>query len=139
MAFDFGLKRIGVAISNVNLKIPHPLGVIIGKNNAEKMTKITKLIDIWKPTELVVGMPRVFNDKLELINNINKFINRLKNNFKLNVVVVNEDYTSLDASKLLNEQKVYGINQKNKLDSISASLILVTYFDKQVIEEYDLQ
>ena len=138
MAFDFGLMRIGVAIANNNLKIAHPLEIVTGKNNLEKMAQITKLIDTWKPFELIVGMPNPTDDKIDLINNIKKFINRLKYNFKLNVVIINEDYTSLEASKLLNQQQIYGIKQKNKLDSLSAVVILNTYFSKQVIKEHDL-
>lgn len=138
MAFDFGLSRIGVAIANNTLKITHPLEIITGKNNVEKMLKISQLIETWKPSELIVGMPRVTADKMELINNINKFINRLKNNFKLNVVLVNEDYTSSDASILLKQQEIYGIKQRNKLDSLSALLILNSYLNKQVIKEHDL-
>ncbi len=41
MAFDFGLSRIGVAIANTLLKIPHPVECITGKNKFEKFEKTT--------------------------------------------------------------------------------------------------
>jgi putative Holliday junction resolvase len=128
MAFDFGLSRIGVAIANSLLKIPHPLDIIVAKTNVEKMNKITQLIDTWQPTHLVVGIPSKTDDKVVLINNINKFVNRLKHIFRLDVTLVIEDFSSMNASLLLKEQQIYGMKQKNKLDSLSAMVILENYF-----------
>ena len=128
MSFDFGETRIGVAIGNTSLNIPHPLSIIIGKNKFEKFAKIAKYIDEWRPVVLVVGMPSNHANKDELVQSITRFSNRLKNNFKLPVVFVNEDYTSHNAANLLKEQAVYGKAQKNKLDSLAACEILQTYF-----------
>ena len=88
MSFDFGLIRIGVAISNTELKIPHPVDLITGRNKFEKMDKIAKLIQEWRPEHLVVGMPSSSEGegkeaKEALIDAINKFANRLKHKFKL--------------------------------------------------------
>lgn len=128
MAFDFGETRIGVAIGNTLLKIPHPILTVIGRNKFEKLDKIGKLINEWKPTQLVVGMPTTSPDKVELIANITRFANRLKHNFKLPVALINEDYTSSMAACQLNQQSVIGISQKSKLDQLSACGILHFYF-----------
>ncbi len=100
MSFDFGVKRIGISICNTELKIPHPIQVITGKNKFDKLDQISKLIEKWQPKHLVVGMPSInlledqahanvaianmqLIQKQNLILLINKFVNRLKNKFKL--------------------------------------------------------
>ena len=87
MAFDFGEARIGVAIGNTLLKIPHPLPIVTGRNKFEKLDKIRKMIEEWRPTVLVVGMPD--NPELEVRLSITRFSNRLRNYFKLTPVLVN--------------------------------------------------
>ena len=132
MAFDFGESRIGVAIGNTLLKIPHPVLTVTGRNKFEKLAKIGKLIDEWHPTRLVVGIPSPNQDKQPLIDSIKRFSNRLIHNFKLPIDFVNEDYTSSIASIQLNEQAIYGIKQKEKLDSLAACSILQMYFDTKL-------
>ncbi len=129
MAFDFGEARIGIAVGNTLLKIPHPLQTISGKNKFDKFAKIGKLIDEWRPTQLVVGMPGQTENKELFIQGITRFSNRLKHNFKLPLEFVNEDNTSFIASSQLNEQAVYGRAQKNKVDTLAACAILQLYFD----------
>ena len=128
MAFDFGETRIGVAIGNTLLKIPHPLPIVTGRNKFEKLDKIRKMIEEWQPTVLVVGMPD--NPELEVKLSITRFSNRLRNFFKLTPVLVSEDYSSAQASSQLKEQGIRGIAQKHKLDALSACAILETYFNK---------
>jgi putative Holliday junction resolvase len=126
MAFDYGECRIGVAIGNSLLKIPHPLTTIVGKNKFIKLEHIAKLINEWQPKLLVIGMPD--NNNQELLKQINRFSNRLKNNFKLPVEFVTEKYSSAMASSMLNSQQIKGRQQKLYLDQLSACNILDIYF-----------
>ncbi|MDQ5920277.1 MAG: putative pre6S rRNA nuclease [Pseudomonadota bacterium] len=129
MAFDFGETRIGVAVGNTLLKIPHPLSTITGHNKFDKFAKIAKLIATWQPSLLVVGMPtNLDNDKQLLINSITRFRNRLQHNFKLPVDFINEDYTSSTAGAQLLEQGINGVKQKHKLDGLAACAILQAFF-----------
>ena len=129
MAFDYGEARIGVAIGNTSLKIPHPIETVVGRNKFEKLDKIAKLIGKWQPSYLVVGVPSSNPDKEDLIKSISRFANRLKHNFKLPITFINEDYTSSIAVHKLNEQSIRGIAQKSKLDMLAACLILQHFFD----------
>jgi putative holliday junction resolvase len=129
IAFDYGDTRIGVAIANTLLKIPHPIAVITGRNKFEKLDKIAKVIEQWKPSQMVVGIPTISNDKEQLINNIRKFSNRLINKFKLPLTFINEDFTSSIASDKLVEQSIYGKAQRSKIDTLSACLILQYFFE----------
>ncbi len=134
MAFDFGLNRIGVATGNSELKIPHPLETVTGKNKFEKLDKISELIEKWNPQLLVVGKPSDGDNKTELLVSINKFANRLSHRFNLPVNFVNEDYTSSLASGQLNEQNIFGRRQSKKLDGLAACAILETYFNNHMTQ-----
>jgi putative Holliday junction resolvase len=128
MAFDFGLERIGVAIGNSLLKIPHPLVTISGQNKYDKLDKIADLIAKWQPQLLVVGIPSFSEEKEVLINSIKKFANRMHYRFKLPVELINEDYTSALAQNQLTEQNIRTKDHKNKLDQLAACAILAAYF-----------
>ena len=130
MAFDYGDIRIGVAIANTTLKIPHPVAIITGRNKFEKLDKINKLVEQWRPSQLIVGTPSIRADNELLVNNIRKFSNRLTHKFKLPLAFINEDFTSSIASLKLNEQSVRGFAQKTKVDALAACLILQMYFEK---------
>ena len=130
MAFDYGDMRIGVAIANTTLKIPHPVAIVTGRNKFEKLDKIAKLVEEWRPSQLIVGTPTKREDNELLINNIRKFSNRLTHKFKLPLTFINEDYTSSIASIKLNEQSIRGFAQKTKVDALAACLILQMYLEK---------
>lgn len=158
MAFDFGMSRIGVAFGNSLLKIPHPLGIISGKNKFEKFEKIGALVAKWQPNLFVVGVPCSEDsaaipghmliaapaiqdngglrssspEKQQLITNIKKFANRLQANFNLQVNFVNEEYSSALAATKLKEQNVFALKQKDKLDALAAMEILQRYFDENI-------
>ncbi len=132
MAFDFGSARIGVALGNTLINIAHPLTVVTGKNKAEKFAKISELISKWMPKILVIGVPEESADpqKQELIASIKRFSNRLRQQFKLPVELVNEDYTSAVASNQLAEQGIYGRKHKANLDELAACSILQDYLNR---------
>ena len=133
MAFDYGDMRLGVAIGNTMLKIPHPITTIYGDGMWNKIDQIAELVDKWKPHILVVGCPHESDNpqKIQLINTINNFAKRVGRKFNLPVEMVNEDFSSTHASSLLNEQGVYAREQKGKLDQLAACSILECYFSHQ--------
>ena len=57
LAFDFGTRRIGVAVGNTLVLVAHPLATIEGDANEIRFAAIAALIDEWQPAELVVGVP----------------------------------------------------------------------------------
>lgn len=130
LAFDYGEARIGVAMGNSLLKIPHPLATIVGEGMWAKIDLIMPLIEKWQPQLLVVGCPHFHDNpqKVQLINTIQNFAKRLARKANLPFEFINEDFSSSHASSLLNEQGVYGREQKGKLDELAACSILQTYF-----------
>ena len=133
LAFDFGTKRIGVAVGNTLLRRANPLATIDDEKTDTRFAKIKALLEEWQPAALVVGLPS--NDDgtpHELTALCRRFANRLKGRFKLPTILVDERYTSHSASAQLNEQGVHGRKQKTLIDQYAAQQILQAYFDEPV-------
>ncbi len=131
LAFDFGKKRIGIALGNSIAHTTQPLITLHGEQNEQRFTAIAALIKEWQPNALVVGLP--CNDDgtpHEMTRLCRRFANRLKGRFNLPVMLVDERYTSASASSHLTEMGVYGMKQKKFIDQVAAQYILQAYFDE---------
>ena len=130
LAFDFGTKRIGVAVGNTILRRASPLTTVDEEKTDARFANISALLAEWQPGALVVGLP--CNDDgtpHELTALCRRFANRLKGRFNLPTILVDERYTSLAASAQLNEQGIHGRKQKTLIDQYAAQQILQAYFD----------
>jgi putative Holliday junction resolvase len=117
LAFDFGTKRIGVAVGEPELGTAHPLPSIQG------FQEIPSLIDEWRPAALVVGRPTsVEGEPHDMTRRAEDFARRLEKRFKLPVARVDERYSSLEAESRLRGAK------KKPVDSIAAQILLEQYF-----------
>lgn len=136
LAFDFGIKRIGVAVGERAIGIAHPVTTLYVETNIERLDAVAALVSEWRPALFVVGEPQHMieqdTDKPHpLAPLVKKFGNRLKEKFKLPVVYVNETLSSSEASAQLASQGVRGRAQKPELDAAAAQVILQSYFDEE--------
>jgi putative Holliday junction resolvase len=132
LAFDFGEKRIGVAIGDMEVGIAHPLLTIANESNEIRFHDIGALIAEWKPVLLVVGLPlHMDGGEHELTRLCRKFANRLIGRFNLPVALVDERLSSVEASQSLRQAGVRGIAQKPMVDQVAAQHILQSYLDSQ--------
>ncbi len=133
LAFDFGTRRIGVAMGNTTLGIAHPLVTIDSEVTERRFSMIAELIETWQPVVLlVVGLP-VHSDGTahELTHLSQRFARRLLGRFNIKVILQDERYTSQTASAVLREAGITGRNQKSMLDQVAAQQILQSFFDEQ--------
>jgi putative Holliday junction resolvase len=121
LAFDFGLKRIGVAVGEPELGTAHPLPAIA------QFAQIEKLVEEWSPAALVVGRPTsVQGEPHAMTRQAEDFARRLERRFKLPVARVDERFSSVEAESRLRGTRA----DKKKIDSVAAQLILEQYFDE---------
>ena len=131
LAFDFGIKRIGVAVGDTVLKLAHPLTTIHGEKNDHRFAMIHTLIESWRPVLLVVGLPSHCDGTAHEMTRLSqRFARRLAGRFNLEVVLVDERYTSKTASAALYQAGVPGRKQKQVLDQVAAQHILQSFFDE---------
>jgi putative Holliday junction resolvase len=130
LGFDFGEKRIGVALGERLIGIAHPLTTISTEINDERFQQIGQLIEEWKPVALVVGLPLSLEGEEHKVTKLcRKFAHRLEGRFKLPVCMVDERLSSVAASQTLKELGIGGRKQKPMLDQVAAQHILQSYFD----------
>lgn len=130
LSFDFGLRRIGVAVGQDVTGSASPLGVIENRPEGLDDTRLQQLIDEWRPTQLVVGMPaHVDGTPSDMQEPIDEFVARLTS-FGLPVDTVDERYTSVEAKRSLKEARAAGRKgriSKAAIDSAAAVLIAERY------------
>lgn len=130
LAFDFGEKRIGVAVGEWQLRQAHPLMVIRGEANADRFAAIAALIAEWQPTSLVVGLPLSLDGTPhEMTARATRFANQLRGRFGLPVDYADERLSSIEAGERLRESGLNAKDAKSHLDAVAAQLILQTHFD----------
>jgi len=120
LAFDFGVKRIGVAVGNTMLCQAEPLKVINAIDNATRFAAIQKLLDEWTPAKLIVGLPmHPDGNEHEMTARARRFANQLNGRFNLPVELVDERYSSA----------VISAKRGEVIDDRAAAIILQQYFD----------
>ncbi len=130
LAFDFGEQRIGVAVGEHLIKSASPLSTIDNESNEIRFNAITQLIKEWQPKLLIVGLPlNLAGEETALCQLCRKFARRLNGRFNVPVLLIDERFSSAEASDLLNQQNIRGRDQKEILDAVAATTILQSYFN----------
>ena len=118
--FDFGVKRIGIAMGNTLTGQAQPLSIVDAIDNATRFKLIGALIDEWRPARLVVGEPRHPDGaEHDMTLRARRFANQLHGRFNLPVELVDERYSSV----------VIPAKRGERIDAKAAAIILQQYFD----------
>lgn len=118
--FDFGIKRIGIAMGNTLTGQAQPLAVVNAIDNAARFARIGALITEWRPARLVVGEPfHPDGAEHEMTLRCRRFANQLHGRFNLPVTLIDERYSSA----------VIQARRGEVIDSRAAAIILQQYFD----------
>ena len=133
LAFDFGQKRIGVAVGESMLAQAHPLTTIRSEGNLERFAVIAALLDEWHPARLVVGLPVGLDGVPHAMTaRCTRFANQLRGRFGLPVDYAEERLTSVEAEERLRENGFTGRGVKEHVDAMAAQIILQCYFEHAI-------
>ncbi|NCV38341.1 MAG: Holliday junction resolvase RuvX [Betaproteobacteria bacterium] len=132
LAFDLGIKKIGVAVGNNVLKTSRNLITFYSKNKNQRIEKIKQLVNEWQPVYLVLGLPLnqdfSANDTTKFCINTAKDIEK---NINLPIFFVNENYSSTSAEEFIKD--LGNKKQKNNnalVDQVAANIILQSHFNE---------
>lgn len=134
LGFDFGLRRIGIAVGQTLTASASDLVTITARDGKPDWDEIEKLIRQWQPEGLVVGLPVDLEGKDQDITlRARKFGRQLQGRFGLPVFWIDETLSSHAAQKMLNGR----LAKKNKanIDRLSAKLILESWLSQRDINE----
>lgn len=140
LAFDFGLRRIGVAVGtrlgSGALASARPLATISAAANDARFAAISALIEEWQPARLLVGRP--LNDDgtaHDMTARCERFSQQLRGRYRLPVETVDERYTSLEAEASLRRRGLDWRRRKERLDAEAALIILQSWSDSHAYSE----
>jgi putative Holliday junction resolvase len=135
LGFDFGTKRIGIAVGETLTGIASPLGAIEGEANDTRFTAIAKYVEEWKPVGFVVGRPRHGDGSEHAVARLaEKFARRLRERHKLPVVFVDETLSSATAEAELRGRRTRAARTTD-IDAMAAAIILQSFLDSPADHE----
>lgn len=130
LAFDFGEKRIGIAVGEWALAQAHPLTTIRSEVNAERFALIAALIAEWKPVRLIVGLPVALDGTPHAMTaRCTRFANQLRGRFGLPVDYAEERFSSVEADERLRAAGHDARSAKEHVDALAAQIILQNYYE----------
>ncbi len=108
LAFDYGLRRIGVAVGQDVTASASPVGTVANGENGVDHERINEIIAEWRPTRLVVGMPlHADGSPSEMTDAVNAFVVELAR-YELPVETTDERYSSVEAERTLKSARQQG-------------------------------
>jgi putative holliday junction resolvase len=131
LGFDFGPKKIGVALANSVMHQANPLTVLPAVQQKPDWSGITTLLSTWKPNALIVGLPcNMDGTPHQMTAAAQRFSRQLNGRFNLPVHLQDERLTSKEATVQWRErQRQHPSRKKPGTDALAASLILQSWLD----------
>ena len=136
IAFDFGMKKMGVAIGQNITNTASPLDPMAMKNGHPDWNLLEQIIKEYNPTTIILGKPKVTNESSEaLMKKIEIFKTSLESDFNQKVEWACEDLTTEDAKEKLKLQRQEGILSrkimKGQTDSMAAAIFLQDWMNQR--------
>lgn len=132
MGIDFGMARIGIALSDDTKFLASPFETYKRKNEQDDLQHIINIIQEKKVDEIVCGLPyNMQGEEQEIAQKTREFISKLLNIYSIKVEFVDERLSSLMAEEMLKETERDWKKRKEKLDAVAASIILQDYLDSK--------
>ncbi len=134
LGFDFGNKKIGVAIGQTATATASPLQTIRSINQKPNWESISKLIDEWQPAGFVVGISRRHDGSDNIITpRMLKFCRQLEGRYNLPVYQIDEALSTFEAKQMLfNEVQVSAAKLWEVQDQLAAQLILQSWLNTKI-------
>ena len=130
LAFDFGTRRIGVAVGNTLTRIAQPLTTINQQRRDERFAAIAALLEEWRPDVLVVGIPVHANGAAHAMTaRAQQFARELAGRFQLPVELADERWTTQLAQTTLDQAGTGGRKGREIRDRVAAQIILQGWLD----------
>lgn len=132
LSIDFGLKRIGIAISDPLKKFASPYTTIL--NDGKVFENLKKIIEDKSVEKIVLGLPDESSDSAKsVLNEVMKFKSEIEKKIGLDIILWNETHTSKIAQRRIIESVKSKKKRRNKglIDMHSAAIILSEYLDSQ--------
>lgn len=134
LGFDFGTKRIGIAIAQEITGTANPLRTVAAIKHKPDWDSISKIIKEWQPDLLVIGLPlHMDGTEQPMTQAARRFSNQLNGRYQIPIALMDERLSSNEAESIIKEQSGSSsvFPAKEQIDMISAQLILQSWISSQ--------
>ncbi|HBC57802.1 MAG TPA: Holliday junction resolvase RuvX [Gammaproteobacteria bacterium] len=134
LGFDFGIKRIGVAVGNGITQSTQSLTTLTAKQGKPDWKQLESIIREWHPEKMIVGVPQ-FDDNAHPTGQLAlRFARQLEGRYGIPVETIDEYLSSVEAVSRMKTDPAK-ISQKMSLDAEAAQIILQTWLAEQMRQE----
>ncbi len=135
LALDVGEVRIGVAVSDPLGMIASPHSVIErkpgAKGTAAAIRQVVELVEMMDVGTIVVGQPlRTDGKPSAQADRVNEFVATLRQQANVEIVFVDERFSTRQATNALLEGDVSRAGRKQRVDKVAAAILLQQYLDR---------
>lgn len=124
VAFDFGTKKIGVAVGQTATYTSSPLQVVLNKDNKVNWNEISTLLNEWKPELIIIGKPlNMDGTDSEIMKQVERFYQKLKKIYDTNYEYIDERLTTFEARQILEDTNI------NNVDANAAKILIDNWFE----------
>ncbi len=132
LAIDYGMRRIGLAISDPLQIIATPLKTLRIVDYEDGIKQLITLCDEHQPEKIIMGYPiGTSGDKTDQTRLVDKVIDSLKVHLKIPIIEWDERYTSVQAKSILHQQGRNIRDDKGLVDQLAARIMLQEYLNSQ--------
>lgn len=132
LAFDFGLRHIGVAVAQSITKTATPVVALKAQQGQPDWNEMQALIQTWQPDLCVIGLPlNMDGTEQPMTQKARKFANRLHGRFGVQIALQDERLTTASAKEYLFEKEGFRGLQKSAIDTASACIIAESYLNQE--------
>lgn len=125
LAFDFGLRQIGLATGNTRTGMASELSVLNAKNGSPDWAEVAKILDEWKPDLCLVGLPlNMDGSESDLSEKSRKFARQIEGRFGLKTEMVDERLSSFEAKGRAREEGHKGDYKVAPVDALAARILV---------------
>ena len=124
IAFDYGEKKIGVAVGQTSTNTSSPLKVIFNNHGKVNWDEINLLLNEWNPDLIILGKPlNMDGTESEVMKKVDKFYNYLMKIYKARYEYVDERLTTFEAKEILKD------NKAELVDANAAKILIDNWFN----------
>ena len=125
VSFDFGVKKIGVAVGQTKTRTSSPLEIIFNKNNKINWNSIQSIVEEWRPELILVGKPlNMDGTDSEIMKKVDAFYKKLESLYDAKFEYIDERLTTFEARDILKENNV------EIVDANAAKILIDNWFNK---------
>ena len=132
IALDYGLRNMGVAVGNTISQTARPLAIIGARDGVPDWRALTKLIEEWQPSRVIVGHPlNMDGSESDISQRVMKFARQIEGRYQIAVTLVDERLTSREAKAAALSAGHRGDFSAAPIDDEAAAIILTTWLNQQ--------